>query len=56
MAIVTPDKDHLTLTLDMEQLIRERVDELAGARLAQLVEERVAQAMKKDPAKNTVAI
>jgi peroxiredoxin family protein len=56
MAIVTPDKDHLTLTLDMEQLIRERVDELAGARITQLVEERVAQAMKKDPAKNTVAI
>jgi peroxiredoxin family protein len=56
MAIATPDKDHLTLTLDMEQLIRERVDELAGTRITQLVEERVAQAMKKDPAKNTVAI
>lgn len=56
MAITTPEKEHLTLTLDMEQLIRERVDELAGARLTQLVEERVAQAMKNDPAKNTVAI
>jgi peroxiredoxin family protein len=52
----TTDREHVTLTLDMEKLIRERVDELAGERLEQLVTERVADAMKRDPAKNTVAI
>jgi peroxiredoxin family protein len=50
------DKERLTLTVDMEQLVRERVDELAGERLNQLVTERVAEAMKRDPAKNKIAI
>jgi peroxiredoxin family protein len=56
MAIPTVDREHVTLTLDMEQLIRERVDELSTARIDQLVRERVDEAMKKDPAKRKVAI
>jgi peroxiredoxin family protein len=56
MAIPTVDKEHVTLTLDMEQLIRERVEELATGRIEQLVRERVDEAMKKDPAKRKVAI
>ena len=56
MAIPTVDKEHVTLTLDMEELIRERVDELAAGRIEQLVRERVDEAMKQDPAKRKVAI
>jgi peroxiredoxin family protein len=56
MAIATGDREHVTLTLDMEQLIRDRVDELAEARIDQLVRERVDAAMKADPSKNRVAI
>ncbi|HLZ21351.1 MAG TPA: DsrE/DsrF/DrsH-like family protein [Ktedonobacterales bacterium] len=56
MATTSVDREHVTLTVDMEQLIRERVDEIAGERINQLVAERVADAMKKDPSKNTVAI
>jgi len=56
MAISASEREHLTLTVDMERLIRERVDELAGARIEQLVEQRVAEAMKRDPCKNPVAI
>jgi peroxiredoxin family protein len=56
MAAPTADKEHVTLTLDMEQLIRDRVDELATGRIEQLVHERVDEAMKKDPAKRKVAI
>jgi peroxiredoxin family protein len=56
MATSVLDREHLTLSVDMEQLIRERVDELVGGRITQLVDARVAEAMKKDPAKNTVAI
>jgi peroxiredoxin family protein len=56
MAIPTVDKEHVTLTLDMEELIRDRVDELATGRIEQLVRERVDEAMKKDPAKRKVAI
>lgn len=51
-----PDREHMTLTVGMEQIIRERVDELAGERINQLVAERVAEAMKKDSCKNKVAI
>jgi peroxiredoxin family protein len=40
----------------MERLVQERVDALAAERLNQLIDARVADAMKKDPAKNTVAI
>lgn len=56
MAAPTVDKEHVTLTLDMEKLIRDRVDELATGRIEQLVHERVDEAMKKDPAKRKVAI
>jgi peroxiredoxin family protein len=56
MAVPTVDKEHMTLTLDMEQLIRDRVDELTTERIQQLVRERVDEAMKKDPAKRKVAI
>jgi peroxiredoxin family protein len=56
MAIPTVEREHETLTLDMEQLIRDRVDELATERIEQLVHERVDEAMKKDPAKRKVAI
>jgi peroxiredoxin family protein len=50
------DKERVTLTLDMEELIRNRVDELATGRIEQLVRERVDEARKKDPAKRKVAI
>jgi len=56
MASPTVDKEHVTLTLDMEELIRDRVDELATGRIEQLVRERVDEALKKDPAKRKVAI
>jgi peroxiredoxin family protein len=56
MAIPTVDREHVTLTLDMEQLIRDRVNELATGRIEQLVRERVDEALKKDPAKRKVAI
>jgi peroxiredoxin family protein len=53
-------KNDMTVTVDMEHLIHERVDELVQERLNGLVAERVteqvAAAMKKDPAKNKVAI
>lgn len=52
----TSTHDHITLTLDMERLVQERVDELVQERLKSLVTESVATAMKKDPAKNKVAI
>lgn len=44
------------LTAEMEQLIRDRVDQLMGARVTELVNERVREAMKADPTKNRVAI
>jgi len=56
MAIATTDKKRVTLTLDMEESIRERVDELTAGRIEQLVRERVDEALKKDPAKRKVAI
>jgi peroxiredoxin family protein len=56
MASPTVDREHVTLTLDMEELIRDRVDELATGRIEQLVRERVDEALKKDPAKRKVAI
>ncbi len=56
MAITTPDKEHMTLTVDMEQLIRDRVDMIVGERIEQIVDESVIQAMKRDPAKRKVAI
>jgi peroxiredoxin family protein len=56
MAAPTMDREHLTLTVDVEQLVKERVDELVSQQLKQLVSDEVGVAMKKDPAKNTVAI
>jgi peroxiredoxin family protein len=56
MAISTSEREHVTLSIDMEHLIQERVDELAGERIEQLVTQRVADAMKHDPCKNKVAI
>lgn len=54
--MVEREQERITLTADLERLIRERVDELAGERINQLVTERVADAMKHDPSKNKVAI
>ena len=45
-----------TLPHAVEQLLRERIDALVNERLDQTITERVAAAMKKDPAKNKVAI
>jgi peroxiredoxin family protein len=56
MAISTSEREHVTLSVDIEQLIQERVDELASERIEQLVTQHVASAMKKDPCKNKVAI
>lgn len=56
MAPTAMDREHVTLTVDMEALIRERVEELAGERIEQLVNQRIAEVMKRDPGKNTVAI
>jgi peroxiredoxin family protein len=50
------DREHMTLTVDMERLIRERVDVLAGERIEQLVAARVTEAMQHDPCKNKIAI
>ncbi len=56
MAAPVTDREHMTLTVDMEKLVTERVDELVAQQLKQLVSDEVGRAMKKDPAKNTVAI
>lgn len=56
MAAPTTSREHMTLRLDMEQLIRERVDELAAERVTRIVDDKIAEAMKKDPAKQKVAI
>ena len=60
MATDTVTREPLSPTIDLEQLIRVRVDEFIGERLNQLVAERVAErvadAMKHDPSKNKVAI
>jgi peroxiredoxin family protein len=56
MAISTSEREHVTLRVDIEELIQERVEELASERIDQLVSQRVEAAMKKDPCKNTVAI
>jgi peroxiredoxin family protein len=56
MAAPVADREHMTLTVDMEKLVQERVDELVAQQLKQLVSNEVGLAMKKDPAKNTVAI
>jgi peroxiredoxin family protein len=45
-----------TLPATTAQMVRDRVDALVNERLEQLVTERVAAAMKHDPAKNKVAI
>jgi peroxiredoxin family protein len=56
MAIATAPKEHITLSIDMEELIRDRVEELANERIEQVVAQRVEEAFKRDPAKRKVAI
>jgi peroxiredoxin family protein len=59
MAIPTPSVSTSTagtLTPEIEQLIKSRVDILVGERINSLIAEQVATAMKKDPAKGKVAI
>ncbi len=56
MLLDTTQVNAETLPRAVEQLVRERVDALVNERLDQTIAERVAAAIKKDPAKNTVAI
>jgi peroxiredoxin family protein len=56
MAVATTPREHITLSIDMEELIRDRVDELANERIEQVVARRVDEALKRDPAKRKVAI
>ena len=56
MTIGSIETETAPLSADIDQRIQRRIDELVGDRLNQLVEQRVAEEMKKDPAKNTVAI
>jgi len=59
MAIETPNVSVSpagALTSNIEQAIQTRVDRVVDARLDQLVAEKVAAAVKKDPAKGKVAI
>lgn len=56
MIASTSAREHDALTAGMERLIQERVNELAGERIEQLVTQRIADAMKQDPCKNKVAI
>lgn len=48
-----PEKD---ISAELDALIQERVDAAVAERLDALVRERVQQALKRDPAKRTVAI
>ena len=50
------DHEDQTLTVDVESAIQQRVDELVSQRLKAMVSDEVAAAMKRDPAKNTIAI
>lgn len=56
MSIPTTDVATATLPATTEQAIRERIDALVAQRVKQLVSDEVATAMKKDPARDTVAI
>ncbi len=56
MTISANAPEQIVRDVEIERLVNERVDALARERLDQLVNERVAAAMKRDPAKNTVAI
>ena len=56
MTIPANAPELMTRDVEIERLVSERVDSLVRERLDQLVNERVAAAMKRDPAKNTVAI
>ncbi len=56
MTIPANAPELVTRDAEIERLVSERVDTLVSERLNELVNERVAAAMKKDPAKNTVAI
>jgi peroxiredoxin family protein len=56
MAIDTLDTTLVAQGVDVERLVQERVDRLVDERLPQIVAEQIAEALKKDPAKNKVAI
>lgn len=56
MASTSVEADLRALSPEIEQRIQQRVDELAVERIDQIVSQRVAEAMKRDPAKNKVAI
>lgn len=56
MSPTSVETDLTALSPEIEQRIQRRVDELAAERVDQLVAQRVAEAMKRDPAKNKVAI
>ncbi len=55
MAIDT-ERDSLQPAVDLDRLIEERVDAAVAKRLDEIVAERVARALKRDPAKRKVAI
>lgn len=56
MTIPANTPELITQNAEIERLVSERVDTLVSERLDQLVNERIAKAMKRDQAKNTVAI
>jgi peroxiredoxin family protein len=56
MAIEMTDNKPTIQSTDVERIVQERVDQLLDGRLTQIVADRVAEAMKKDPAKNKLAI
>ena len=56
MVLDTPTNASPALPSEMERLVNERIDAFVSERLDKMVAERVAAAMKKDPAKNKVAI
>ena len=45
-----------SLTPTLEQTVRDRVDALVNERMEQIITERIAETMKKDPARKKVAI
>lgn len=56
--IIEPPQEvgHLALPPDIDKLVRERVDQLVQEKLEQTVNNLIATAMKKDPAKNKIAL
>ncbi len=56
MTIPANTPELITQNAEIERLVSERVDTLVSERLDQLINERIAKAIKRDQAKNTVAI